>query len=302
MKINAKSIVLFYLILITSCTSDKRINGLTQYQGFDSVSDFAPELWIKDNTFKGSFSDDYKTFYFFRKIAPDIEKYVPYQSNFSVEKWMEPEIADYYDEKNSYTYQLKVPNTNELYFLSNKKTKADTSSTPNYNFWQTEIINDTYTKPKEFGHLDFIYNYNSQPCITKNGTIFFTSDLPDWSKTLSYKMEFLDGKYSKPELFEPVNRWRKNKNWIVYEFCVSPNQDYLIVCIQDKTKTSPSTDLYISYFNDNIWTNPKRLDNRINSAKGENFPTITNDGEYLVFTRAFSKYKIVSTKAFKQKE
>lgn len=296
------AITFLYILLSTSCSLGKEYNGLSQYQDRELVSDFASELWIKENTFKGSFSDDYKTFFFFRKVAPDIEKYVPYQSNFIDEKWEKPQIATFYDEKNSYTYQLKVPNTNQLYFLSNKRTKGDTTSVSNYNFWATELINNEYSKLKEFGYSNLIYNYNSQPCITKNSTLFFTSDLSDWSETLSYKMEFLDGKYTEPTLFEPVNNWRKNEDWTVYEFCVSPNEDYLIVCIEDKAYHTPSIDLYISYFKDNSWTYPKRLDHEINSFETENFPTITNDDEYLVFTKSFSEFKIIPTKRFKLNE
>ena len=282
-----------FFILIISCNKVKTINGLTNYRGINKVTDFAPELWIKGNTFKGTFSDDYKTFYFFRKVAPETEKYVPYKSSFVNGKWEEPKTMPFFNEENSYTYQLKVPKTNRLIFISNKRTTKDTAQRPNYNFWEIELTNDTYTNPKELGYESLIYNYNSQPCLTKNGTLFFTSDAPDWSQTFSYKMELKDGKYSEPELFEPVNNWRKNSHWTVYEYCMSPDETYIIVCIMDKSQDEPSTDLYISYLKGSQWTEPHKLGNEINTGETENFPTITNDGTYLIFTRAFSEFKIV---------
>jgi len=283
---------------IISCNQTKSINGLSEYQNIKSVSDFAPELWIIGNTFKGSLSDDYKTFYFFRKVAPEIEKYVPYESSFVNGKWEEPEVMDYFDNDYSYTYQLKVPNSNKLIFISNKKTKKDTTHDPNYNFWEIEIVNNKYGEPQEFGYKNLIYNYNSQPCITKDNTLFFTSDLPDWSKAFSYQMEFRNGKYTEPELFEPVNEWRNNKDWTLFEFCVSPNKNYLIVCIKDKKDNDESVDLYISYLKNEKWTYPQKLGSEINTSETENFPTITNDGKYLIFTRAFSEFKIVATDKF----
>lgn len=204
----------------------------------------------------------------------------------------------YFNKENSYTYQIKVPESNKLIFISNKKTKKDSTKSPNYNFWEIELTNDKYVEPKEIEYENLIYNYNSQPCIVKNGTIYFTSDLPDWSKTLSYKMEFVNEKYSEPELFYPVNNWRNNEDWNVYEFCVSPNENYIIVAIEDKKQDQKSADLFISHLKDNKWTYPKRLGIEINTNETENFPTITNDGKYLLFTRAFSEFKIVSTKQF----
>lgn len=290
-----KIITLIFVFLIASCNRGKPINVFTKYENLSSISDFAPELWIKGNTFKGSFSDDYKVFYFFRKAAPEIEKYVPYESTFVNGKWEEPKIMEYYDNENSYTYQIQAPKSSKLIFISNKRTKNDTTQSPNYNFWKTELVNGKYIKPTELGYKNLIYNYNSQPCITKKGSIYFTSDLPDWSNTLSYKMELINERYAEPELFEPVNNWRNNKDWTVYEFCLSPNENYIVVSIKEKSQNS-SVDLYISHLKNGKWTYPQKLNNKINSYDSENFPTITNDGKYLIFTRAFSEFKIVPTK------
>lgn len=281
----------FFLIL--SCKKAEVVNGLTPFDNLDSVSVFASELSIADNTFKGSFSDDYNTFYFFRKKAPNQEIYIPYQSSFDGEKWTEPTISSYFDSAHSYTYQLKVPHTNTLIFLSDKRTQIDTTSKPNYNFWYTEMVKDSFSLPKELGIKKLVYHYNSQPSITQNGTIFFTSDSPDWTKTSSYKTALLNGIYQEPELFDPVNKLRDNKNWNVYEFAMSPKEDFMVLCIEDKTEKKPSADLYISSKKNDQWSTPKKLDPSINTSASENFPVITKDGRYLLFTRAFSSFHIV---------
>ncbi|MEO0571877.1 MAG: hypothetical protein AAF039_09235 [Bacteroidota bacterium] len=286
---------LFALVLM-ACGESKFNNGVVAYAGKSGISDFAPELWLEGNTFKGSFSDDYKVFYFFRKLAPEVETYIPYRSIFENGKWEAPIVMEYYNKTQSYTYQLKVPNSNTLLFMSNARTKKDTTEIPNYNFWQIELLNDRFGEPKELGYENLVQNYNSQPCITNRGSLFFTSDLPDWSKTLSYKMRLIGDTYSEPELFMPVNRWRRNKDWSVYEFCMSPEENYMIISIQDNTEDRPSVDLYISHFKRGEWTYPHKLGHDINTEETENFPTITNDGKYLLFTRAFSQFKIVSTK------
>lgn len=298
MRILLKSILIVTVFHLISCNNNKPDNSLNTYKNVDTVADFAPELWLVGNTFKGSFSEDYNTFYFFRKVAPEVEKYIPYRSEFENGQWNTPEIMEHYNDENSYTYQVKIPNKNKLIITSNKKTKNDTSQNPNYNFWEVDLINN---KPEELAYNDLIYNYNSQPCITNNGTIYFTSDLPDWSKTLAYKMPIVNQKYQEPQRFNPVNEWRKNKNWTVYEFCMAPNEDYMIVCISSKENEALSVDLYISYNKDNQWTYPKKLSDKINTKETENFPVITQDGNYLIFTRAFSAFKIVSTKLLESK-
>lgn len=281
-------------LFVAGCGNQKTTHELVQYQNIDSLSIFAPELWLENNTYKGSFSDDYKTFFFFRKLTPDQEKYIPYQSTFEGGKWSQPKVAEYYNDSYSSTYQLKVPGADKLIFLSDKRTKMDTAHTPNYNFWSIEQSNGIYGSMEELGPQNLIYNYNSQPSLSKKGTIYFTSDTPDWSETYSYRMRLINNKYSEPEPFEPVNKWRENRDRTVFEFTMSPDEDYIIVCIQEKSDTGVlNTDLYISFLENTGWSLPKKLGNIINTAETENFPVITADGKYLIFTRAFSQFYII---------
>ncbi|MEX0316041.1 MAG: hypothetical protein AB3N18_17815 [Allomuricauda sp.] len=291
------ALLLVPLVFLTSCLEKEIENGLTPFKELNSVADFAPELSMEANTFKGSFSDDYNTFYFFRKKAPETEKYIPFVSHYSNGKWSDPTILDYFDEENSYTYQLKVPNKRQLLFLSDQKMDKDTSQqkNSNYNFWSTEILESDFGTPKAFTYKELIYNYNSQPCIAEDGTIYFTSDAPDWSETYSYKMEPTSEGYAEPELFDAVNRWRANKDWTIFEFAISPKEDCMIICIQDQVLDNFSTDLFISFLKDNSWTQPRKLGKNINSSETENFPIFTRNGEYLLFTRGFSSFKIVPT-------
>ncbi len=284
-------IIIAVLVFLVGCESSE--HGLSEYEEIDSLTEFAPELSIEGNTFKGSFSDDLNTFYFFRKIAPNVEKYVPYESRFKDGNWMEPVIPEYYDEDYSYTYQLNVPNSEKLVFISDKRTDADTSARPNYNFW---ILNKVNNHTEELGVNNLIYHYNSQPSIVNDGTIYFTSDSPDWSKTESYKMSYESGAYTEPELFEPVNRWRENESWTIYEYTMSPEGDYMIVCIQEDEGAGPNVDLYISYLENESWSVPKKLGASINSPETENFPVITMDGKFLIFTRGFSQFYIMPTR------
>lgn len=297
MKVKAIIIGIVFASLILGCETKELMHGLSAYKNLDSVAVFAPELSEKGNTYKGSFSDDFSNFYFFRKSDSTTEKYIPYQSHFSKGTWSPEEIIPYYNSKQSYTYQLNIPDSDLHIFISDMHTAVDTTAHPNYNFWSASNTHGSWGSPKELGPHDLVLNYNSQPCITKDGTIYFTSDTPDWRTTLSYKMDFVNGIYQEPTLFEPVNNWREKENWVVYEYCMAPDKSYLIVCIQKKGgQEHLNIDLYISYSTDGAWTSPKRLDFSINTSETENFPYITPDGKYLMFTRAFSQFNIVPIK------
>ncbi len=284
------------LFIVTPVYCQVHSNGLIQFKESEGVQAFAPELAIAQNTYKGSFSDDYMTFYFFRKKAPGVEIYIPYISNFEAGGWTEPKMLAYYEEGNSYMYQLKTPGSKDLVFLSDLRTKGDSSESPNYNFWYVSDIENDMSEPKELGPQSLIQNYNSQPCITDNKNIYFTSTSSDWSKKISYRMEYKNGSYLEPEIFDPMQKWReKEKTWTIHEFCMSPEEDYLIVSIQ---KQSEQPDLYISHFEAGVWSFPEKIGYEVNTEEVENFPYITQDGDFLMFTRAFSEFKIISTSVF----
>ncbi len=282
-----------FLVITASCGVTMAPPGMADYRDLDTVADFLPRFWLPQNTYKGSFDEDYKNFYFFRKLAPDDEKYLPYASRYVDGRWEEPQIMDFYKPQYSYTYPLKFPGSSKLLFLSNMRMDSDTSTQPNYNFWLVDILQDSTSIPREFGYKNLMYNYNSQPCISADGTLYFTSDLPDWSSTYAFKMEYDGHKYVEPEPFDPVNQWREKEHWIVYEYCIAPDESYLIVCLQNNEDPQPSADLFLSKKRDNMWSDPQRLPDWINTIDTENFPVITQDGQYLIFTRAFSQFKIV---------
>ncbi|MCK5442627.1 MAG: hypothetical protein KAJ23_12115 [Maribacter sp.] len=297
MKVKSIIIGIIFASLILGCETKDSIHGLSAYKNLDSLAVFAPELAVKGNTYKGSFSDDYTHFYYFKKSDSVSEKYIPYQSHFKNNHWNAGTGMPYYDKAQSYTYQLNIPSSDLHIFISNLRTTQDTTAHPNYNFWSVLTPNGNWESPKELGPHDLVLNYNSQPCITRDGTIYFTSDTPDWRTTLSYKMDFVNGTYQEPTLFEPVNHWRENKDWIVYEYVMAPDKSYLIVCIQKKNgQKRLNTDLYISYPKNEKWTFPKPLGFSVNTSETENFPYITPDSKHLIFTRAFSQFYIVPIK------
>jgi len=288
-----KLLIIGISILSFSCQTKEAVNSLSSHNEDDTLMVFAPELAIEGNTYKGSFSDDLNTFYFFRKDTIG-SNFIPYRSNFNDGKWSPAEIVGYYDKQYSYTYQLKIPNTDQLLFISNMRTANDSSNYPNYNFWSISKSGDKWSDPKEFGSEKVTDNYNSQPSITNSGTIYFSSFTRDYRHQYPYKMEKIDGNYTEANIFEPVEKWRKSGKWKIGPFAMDPDENFMILTINEADQSND--DLYISYAKDGNWTAPTKLNNSVNTAQKEGFPYLTPDGKYLIFTRAKSQFYIVPTK------
>ena len=289
-----KLIIITITILSFSCQTNETINSLSSHGEDDSLMVFAPELALKGNTYKGSFSDDYNTFYFFRKDTAGSSNFIPYKSDFKDGKWAPAEVMGYFDNQYSYTYQLNVPGTDQLILISTMKTAHDSSDYPNYNFWSVTGSGNDWSNPEEFGSKELTDNYNSQPSITNNGTIYFSSWTRDYRNQYPFKMEKVDGSYTEATIFEAVDDWRRSAKWKVGPFTMDPDEKFMIITI--KAGDDNNDDLYISYAKDRSWTEPTKLKNSVNTAEKEGFPYLTPDGKFLIFTRAKSQFYIIPTK------
>lgn len=104
--------------------------------------------------------------------------------------------------------------------------------------------------------------------------------------------------YQKPELFDFVQQLRLTDTTKIYwEICVAPDESYLILTISEKGKEE--TKLYLSKKDRQLtWTPPQYIGELIKEDMSGNFPYITMDGKFLIFTKAFSSFWILPTKTF----
>ena len=89
--------------------------------------------------------------------------------------------------------------------------------------------------------------------------------------------------YEIPELL-PKEINSKFFDWTPY---ISPDETYLIFSSNRPSSRDNYGDLYISFKdNDNNWSEPINMGNKINTNKQERFPKISENGQILFFTRA----------------
>ena len=257
---------------------------------------FAPELAMKGNTYKGCFSKDYASFYFFRHHVPNREDYRIYESAFADGKWNEPELINFSDSSSDLYPVVSTIEKDMLFFISYRRTPWDTSAKANGNFWISSKTSDRWGHPVPFAEANLIYNYNSQPCITAKGNIYFTSHTPDWGQTLTYRLAYENGRYQNPEPFHFVNQLRqKDTSRKVFEIAMSPDERYMILTIAENRHNAR---LFVSRKTEQTWTEPIYIGDIIKSDMTGNFPYITENGEFLIFTRHFDGFFILPVKSF----
>ena len=288
------------MVCLLSCDNASTRSAIFDpYRNNKKPVPFAVELSIKGNTYKGCFSKDYSIFYFFRHHVPNRENYRIYQSVFTDGKWKKPELVSFSDSSSDLYPIISPTEKSKLFFTSYRRTPGDTSAKPNANFWISTRTADHWGSPVPFAEANLIYNYNSQPCITDSGNIYFTSHTPDWSQTVTYRLAYKNGNYQNPEPFDFVNKLReKDTSRTVFEVAVSPDESYMILTIAENRQDSK---LFVSRKTRGAWTEPISIGDLIKDHMTGNFPYITPDGEFLIFTRHFDGFFILPTDAFSER-
>lgn len=291
------ALLLLPLIFAACRQSSPKENPLDQYADAVKPRPFAPELALKENTYKGSLTADGSTFYFFRATGQGQEQYRIYQSVYKNKTWSEPVPISFSDTSSDLYPLLSLAEKDRLILASYRRHPADTGKKANATFWHTEKnTSGEWAPPKPFPANSLLYNYNSQPSMTKRGTIYFTSTLPDWSQRFTYKMEYRNGSYHEPVLVDFINSLRQTDTARQYwETCISPDEDYMVLVISEKQE---SPKLFLSLAQADGWTSPRYIGEITGTDMSGNFPYITPDGKFLVFTKAFSGFYILPTKLF----
>lgn len=139
------------------------------------------------------------------------------------------------------------------------------------NVWVSEKASGAWGKACPFGKLDHPKQIHALS-VAANGNIYDSGIV---------RFKFLEGRYSPAERLTP--------SLDGYSPFVAPDESYIIFAARPAGR--PATDLYIAFRKkDGTWTDPVRLDDRVNSPFIEGNPFVTADGKYLFFSRKFDIY------------
>jgi hypothetical protein len=140
------------------------------------------------------------------------------------------------------------------------------------NVWVSLKLNDSWDKPSPLGETVTNQTVHA-PSVAGNGNIYASGII---------RLKFIDGKYQPPEQLRPDIKGS-------HPF-ISADESFMIFDKRPMIEGNPA-DLYIAFRNsDDIWANPIRLGEQINTSAMETNAFVTPDGKYMFFTRKFDVY------------
>lgn len=141
---------------------------------------------------------------------------------------------------------------------------------------------------------DELFNTNDiqfSPCyLDSNQAILFQSNRDKGFQL--YQSTFENGKWSTPKALNTIN-----SNFEPYKMITGPSVDaQKNVYFSSYNKDNESIDLYMSTYQDGKWNKPVPLPKSFNTVHHESFPSISTDGNFLIFNRQFTGDSLSSCK------
>jgi hypothetical protein len=270
---------------------------------------FAPELADSAKLFRGTFSADGRTLYYFRKVTPGQEDYRIYISRMGEGprangegQWTKGERLDLGGDFSD-LYPSVSRDGQRMVFASYRPAPGDTSSQRNAYLWYTDRRGSEWGTPVFIGAAARWGHYHSGPIIRDDRSIEFGRTSPDWRNRSSMEMRWNGHEYEPPTVVKadpaaPWRTWRAGTHH-VWGGQLSPRGDFALLDISEldaRGRRGPA-DVWVSFRRGEAWTEPQPIGGGINRAGYENFVTFHPDGCRLVFVRDFSSFQQVSIEA-----
>jgi Tol biopolymer transport system component len=263
-------------VMINSCIQ-RPIDYFGQKLPEKTPQIFAPGFICLDNRSesRGAFSPDGKSFYF-TVVNNDFTSQKIFYTEFKNGAWSKPDTASFSKKFNNHEPFISSDNR-KLYFSSDREKDSLQNKK---DLFVTEKVKDQWSKPTKLNnpinsqYVELFFNQS------KNGTIYFTSNRPRGiGKWDIYFVKPINSKYDKLEnLGSPINQI------YTWDPCIASDESYLIFSA-GRADGYGQSDLYISFKNNGIWTEPKNLGNSINTNANEFGPFLSPDNKYLFFCR-----------------
>lgn len=237
---------------------------------------FAPEFISRNdwNVQNGCFSQNGKEFVFV-KIEPGFGFQVMY-TQFKEGEWTEP--IKLFPEERYLAMPFFSYDGNTLFFSSSL-----VSFTQDGDIYMSRRRGEVWQKPERIGHpVSSDVGKEWEVSESRNGTLYYCSSRPGGKGMYDvYRSKLVEGKYPDAEnLNKPINS-------VSLDECpyISPDESFLVFNSWKYNPKFKGNNLYVSYYEDDKWSQPIDLGSSINTDELDIYPNITPDGKYLLFTR-----------------
>jgi L-ascorbate metabolism protein UlaG (beta-lactamase superfamily) len=256
------------------------------------VEVFGPGVLSIGEVFRGTFTPDGGTFYFFKKTGGGGEDYRIYSSNRTATGWTTPAVVDL-GGAFSDLYPAISRDGRRIVFSSYRPVPGQPGGKPNAHLWYADRTDDGWNAPVFMARTSTLGHYHSWVEFGFDGAIYFRRTTPDWKRNETMRARWTGTEYSSPEPYADVERW---KGWrpdiTVAGGCPGPGGRlvFLDVATTNPRTGRPASDIWVSVMRGDGWTEPAPFGAGINSDGYDVFPFVSPDGRDLYFVRDFTTF------------
>ncbi len=268
--------IILLAVLLNTCFAQPYL-GQTPPGSVSTV--FAPGIISLSNRFETypTFSPDGRDMYFSVVNATWL-KGVIFHTQERNGIWTTPDTASF--SKNIYRNweSFISPDGNKQFFASNRPPSI------HMDIWMMNRTSDTtWSTPVRLNSPINSSAEDGSACVTNNGTLYFKSARGGGiNGSMLYKSLLIDSTYSQ---IENLGNTIHTVNGETEPF-MSPDESYLIFTSPSRAGGFDGYDLWICFKRtNNSWTEPVNMGPNVNTALDEYGPRVTQDGNYLFFTR-----------------
>ena len=261
---------------------------------------FAPELADSARLFRGTFSADGRTLYYFLKVTPNQEDYRVYVSRLVDGRWTPGTRLELGGGEVSDLYPSVTSDGKRMVFASYRPAPGDTSSHRNAYLWYTERRGEGWGPPVFISSAARWNHYHSGPIIRDDRSIAFARATPDYRSSTKLEVRWNGREYGPATevTADPALPWRtwRPRSHHVWGGQLSPRGDFALLDISeldDRGRRRPA-DVWVTFRRGGDWTEPVRVGGGVNGPGYENFVTFHPDGCSIIFVRDFSSFQRVS--------
>jgi L-ascorbate metabolism protein UlaG (beta-lactamase superfamily) len=259
------------------------------------VEVFGTGVLSTGEVFRGTFSPDGGTFYFFKKTSSG-EDYRIYSSNQTANGWTAPAVVDL-GGLFSDLYPAISRDGRRIVFSSYRPVPGPIGGKPSAHLWYADRTDGGWSAPVFMARTSTLGHYHSWVEFGFDGAIYFRRTTPDWKRNETMRASWTGTEYSSPEPYADVERW---KGWRPDVTVVggSPGPEGRLVFL-DVATTNPRTgraasDIWVSVRRGDGWAEPAPLGGGVNSEGYDVFPFVSPDGRDLYFVRDFAAFHRIS--------
>jgi len=193
--------------------------------------------------------------------------------------WTDPKNIPFSGERHSDFNPFLSSDGTRCFFASDRPISRYDSRDTDVDIFIVEKFKDGWGKPRSLGDHVNSDKTDGCPTATAEGTVYFFSNREGENDI--YISRFVDGQWKKSEnLGFPLST-----DLDECDPFISLDERYIIICISGRKDGFGENDLYLSFrMNEENWTEPLNMGNKINSPAKELFPRVSPDGKYLFFT------------------